>query len=263
MKKANASNVNLLANNLKRLVKLGYTASVAKNGETREARTDEDKDKLKQLNEELNELSMHINLVIEDVLKQISSQEIDRMYQAVVELFNCHLSHLEKGANNNAPNIVIRFPESQLLQVKKELSFKLSFKSGFSITEGTWEEETRSFWHWFGLVPKYETRSSDNATIPSTENLLKNWDNQVKLAEPEIVKQIATWLLEQIDCLKKELNKNQNDIIDRYQARLDKANQEITLDYEKQRNVWQPMERKAKNLAEEFAILGKLLRKED
>ena len=70
-------------------------------------------------------------------------------------------------------------------------------------------------------------------------------------------------MLEQIDCLKKEVHKNQNDILDRYQARLDKAHQEITLDYEKQRNVWQPMERKAQELAEEFAILGKLLRKED
>lgn len=263
LKKANASNVKLLANNLKRLVKLGYTTSVAKNGETREAKTDEDKDKLKELNEELNELSIHLNKVIEDVLKQISTQEIDRMYQAVVELFNCHLSHLEKGANNLAPNIIIKFPESQLSQVKRELSFSLSFESGFSITEETWQEESRSFWHWFWLVPKSEIRASDNATIPSTENLLKNWDSQVKLAEPDLVKQIASWLLEQIDSLKREVNKNQNDILDRYQARLDKAHQEITLDYQKQRNVWQPMERKAQELAEEFAILGKLLRKED
>jgi len=70
-------------------------------------------------------------------------------------------------------------------------------------------------------------------------------------------------LLEQIDCLKKEVHKNQNDILDRYQARLDKAHQEITLDYEKQKNVWQPMERKAQELAEEFGVLGKLLKNED
>ena len=263
LKKADDSQVQLLESNLKRLINLGYTGSAARDGEIREARTDEDKKNLELLNQALNDLSKHLNLVMKDILKQISNQEIERMYQAVVELFNCHLSHLEKGANNNAPNIIIRFPDSQLIRVEKELSFSLSFESGFSITEGNWEEESRIFWHWLWLVPKYEARCSDNATIPSTENLLKNWDSQVKLAEPDLVKQIASWLLEQIDCLKKEVHKNQNDILDRYQARLDKAHQEITLDYEKQKNVWQPMERKAQELAEEFGVLGKLLKNED
>jgi len=262
LKKANASNVNLLANNLKRLVKLGYTASVAKNGETIEARTNENKDKLKQLNEELNELSIHLNRVIEDVLQQISSQEIDRMYQAVAELFNCHLSHLEKKANNIAPNIIVRLPESQLNQVKNQLSLKLNFESGFEITPGTWKEETRSFFHWFWIVPKYNDRSSDNAKIPSIKSLFEGWRDQAGKPQVEIVDQIAQWLLEQIDCLKKNVDKIQNDILDRYQARLDKANQEITLDYEKKRNVWEPIQQKAQNIAEEFSSLGILLKEE-
>lgn len=262
LKKANASNVNLLANNLNRLVKLGYTASVAKNGETREARTNENKDKLKQLNEELNELSIHLNLVIEDVLQQIYRQEIDRMYQAVAELFNCHLSHLEKGANNRAPNIIVRLPESQLNQVKNQLSLKLNFESGFEITPGTWKEETRSFFHWFWIVPKYNDRPSDNAKIPSIKSLFEGWRDQAGKPQVEIVEQIVQWLLEQIDCLKKNVDKIHNDILDRYQARLDKANQEITLDYEKKRNVWEPIQQKAQNIAEEFSSLGILL-KED
>lgn len=262
LKKVNDSNIELLKKNLKRLIDLGYTASVARNGETREARTDEEKNKLKQLNEELNELSIHLNIVMKDVLEQISRQEIDRMYQAVVELFNCHLFHLEKGANNIAPNMVIKLPESQLNQVRSELSFNLSFESGFIVTEGTWEEETRSFWHWFWIVPKFETRFSENAKIPSVERLLGNWNIQVKLAEPNIVKQITSWLLEQIDCLKKNVDKIQNDIIDRYQARLDKANQEIDLDYEKQKNVWRPMQQKAQELVKEFFILAKPSKKE-
>ncbi|WP_199291861.1 hypothetical protein [Aphanizomenon flos-aquae] len=61
---------------------------------------------------------------------------------------------------------------------------------------------------------------------------------------------------------KKNVDKLQNDIIDRYQARLDKANQEITLDYENQRNIWQPMQEKAQNLAEEFCRLEIVLKKE-
>ncbi|WP_339459230.1 hypothetical protein [Nodularia spumigena] len=55
---------------------------------------------------------------------------------------------------------------------------------------------------------------------------------------------------------KKKVDEIQNDIIDRYQERLDKAHQEITLDYEKQRNIWLPMQQKAQNLAQEFYGLG-------
>ncbi|WP_027255103.1 dynamin family protein [Planktothrix agardhii] len=256
LKRASFSHIKPLENNLKRLIGLGYTASIAKNGETIQAKTDDDKKKLSQLNQELNELSIHLNHVMEDVLNKISTQEIERIYEAVVELLNCHLSHLEKGVNDIAPNIIIRFPESQLNQVKRELLFRLNFESGFSIKEETWKEETRNFWHWLWLIPKSETRSSDNATIPSTEQLLKNWNDQLQLAEPEIIKEMISWLLEQIDYLNKDVKKIQNDIFDRYQTRLDKAHQEITLDYEKQKNLWQPMEQKAKQLAQEFAIFN-------
>ena len=273
LKKANYLNVNLLERNLNRLVNLGYTDSVAKEGKTIEARVDDEKVKVKQLNEELNELAIHLNIVMEDVLNQISHQELNRMYQAVVELFNCHLSYLEKGSNDIAPNVAVKFPESQLSKVDGQPKFNLKFQAGFAVTQGTWQESVqeavrkRVWWKlWLGkgtkYETKYETRSSDNVEIPSVENLLTGWIVQAKEAELEIVNQIAQWLLEQIDCLKKNVNQIQSDIVDRYQERLDKANQEITLDYEKQRNVWQPMQEKAQNLAEEFSNLETLLKEE-
>lgn len=272
-KKANLLNVNLLGRNLNRLVNLGYTASVAKEGKIMEARTDSEKNQLKQINEELNELAIHLNIVMEDVLKQISSQELNRMYQAVVELFNCHLSHIEKGANDISPNIAIKFPESQLIKVDSQLTFNFHFEAGFPINQETWKEEIKiekkrrdwyTLWLWEQTFyeTQYQTRSSDNAEIPSVNNLLRGWLIQSKKEETEIVNKIATWLLEQIDCLKKNVDKLQNDIIDRYQARLDKANQEITLDYENQRNIWQPMQEKAQNLAEEFCRLEIVLKEE-
>ncbi|WP_199291862.1 dynamin family protein [Aphanizomenon flos-aquae] len=213
-KKANLLNVNLLGRNLNRLVNLGYTASVAKEGKIMEARTDLEKNQLKQINEELNELAIHLNIVMEDVLKQISSQELNRMYQAVVELFNCHLSHIEKGANDISPNIAIKFPESQLIKVDSQLTFNFRFEAGFPINQGTWKEEIKiekkrrdwyTLWLWEETFyeTQYETRSSDNAEIPSVNNLLRGWLIQSKKEERKIVNKIATWLLEQIDCLKK------------------------------------------------------------
>ncbi len=88
------------------------------------------------------------------------------------------------------------------------------------------------------------------------EDLLTGWIIQSQEEELKIVNQISRWLLEQVDCLKKNVDNIQNDIIDRYQERLDKANQEITLDYEKQRNIWEPMQEKAQNLAVEFSNLN-------
>ncbi|MCC3410608.1 MULTISPECIES: dynamin family protein [unclassified Microcoleus] len=269
LKRANVLNVNLLARNLNRLVGLGYKASVAKEGITMEARTEAEKNKLKELNEELNELAIHLNIVIQDVLEQISTQELNRIHQAVSELFRCHLSYFENEANDIAPNIAIKFPESELIKVESHLTFNFRFQAGFPITKGTWEEAVqverqKRTWYtlWIGKKTIYETeyqpRSSDNAKLPSIEYLLTGWIEQAKGEESERVNQVARWLLEQIDCLKKNVDKVQSDIIDRYQERLDKANQEITIDYEKQRNVWQPMEQKAQNLAEEFSSLGKI-----
>ncbi|MEH2263003.1 dynamin family protein [Nostoc sp.] len=291
-KKANILNVNLLEKKLHKLVSLGYTASVAKEGKNFEAKTNEEKNRLKQINEELNELAIHLNIVMEDVLKQISKQELNRMYQAVLELFNCHLLYLEKEANNIAPNIAIIFPESQLVKVERQPAINFNFKAGFAITQGTWQQEKetiitveeayqrntkgKSGWDWLAGTVKgfvgdfigkgvilqdkyidYVERSSDNAEIPSVRNLLEGWIDQAQEEEIEIVNQIAYWLLEQIDCLKKNVDKIQNDIIDRYQGRLEKAKQEITLDYENHRKVWRPMQQKAQNLIKDFNNLEK------
>ena len=273
LKKVNYFHINLLGRKLTRLINLGYTGSTAKSGTTIEARTPEQKLRLTQMNEELNELSIHLSLVMEDVLKQISSQELNRMYQAVVELFNCHLSYFEKGANNIAPNLSIKLPESQLSNVDSQPKFNFRFEAGFTITQGTWQESKqvaveKRVWYklWLGKATsyetKYETRSSENATIPSVEDLLTGWILQTKREEPEIVNQIANWLLEQIDSLKKNVGQVQSHIVDRYQARLDNANQEITLDYERDKNVWEPIQHKALSLAEEFSNLGKSLKEE-
>lgn len=269
LKRANVLQVNLLAKNLNRLINLGYTDSVAKDGTRMEARTEAEKNQLKQLNEELNELAIHLSIVIEDVLKQVSTQELKRIHQAVSELFRCYLSFLEKGSNEIAPKIAIKFPESELIQVESNLKFNFQFQAGFLITEGTWREAVQverkertwyTLWLWKKTIyeTEYQERSSDNAELPSIEVLLEGWIKQAKSKESERVNQVARWLLEEIDCLKQNLDTIQNEIIGRYQERLDKAHQEITLDYEKQRNVWQPIEGKAQELAQEFSSLGKI-----
>jgi len=270
LKKANILNVNLLSRNLNRLVNLGYTAAVAKEGKTMEAKTEEEKNQLQQINEELNELAIHLNIVIEDVLKQISTQELNRIYEAVSQLFRHHLSYTEEGSKEIAKahdrDISIKFPDYQINQVDHQLTFNFQFTAGFAITQGTWQEKIEiekkrrdwyTLWLWEQTFyeTQYQTRSSDNAQVPSVEDLLAGWIIQSQGEQIKIVNQIARWLLEQIDVLKKNVNNIQNDILDRYQEKLDRANQEITLNYEKQKDVWLPMQAKAQNLSAEFSGL--------
>jgi flagellar capping protein FliD len=248
----------LLEGNLRRLIQLGYIHYFAKNGQNVVAKTQEEKESLKEKNYELNELSIHLSLIIAQVLDKIATQEIQRMYEAVNELFICHLAYLEKGSNERAPDIVIRFPESELNKVKDNLKFDfVKFDSDFEIKKEKYIEEYRTWKHWLWIIPKKEKRFSDNAKIPSIGEILADWKKQLQEVEPEMLKQVIEWLLAQIDDLKKSVDKTQNDILDQYRDRLEKARQEMTFDYEKQQNVWQPMQERAKRLEEEFYQLDK------
>ncbi|MEA5536605.1 dynamin family protein [Crocosphaera sp. XPORK-15E] len=263
-KKASIVHVNLLERKIRRLIELGYSHYSAKNGQNVVAKTNEEKENLKQKNHELNELSIHLSLIIAQVLDKIATQEINRMYEAVNELFIFHLAYLEKESNSIAENIVIRFPESELNKVKNDLKFDfVEFNSDFDIKKEDYTEKRRTWKHWLWIVPKKEKRSSDNAEIPSIGQILGDWKKQLKEAEPKILKQVIEWLLAQIDDLKKNVDQTQTDILNLYRDRLEKARQEITFDYEQQQNVWKPMQERARRLEEEFSQLSNLQEESD
>lgn len=265
-KQANPLQVNLLERNLSRLIDLGYTGSVAKNGEDRIAKTDIEKTQLKNLNDALNELAINLSIVMQDILGKICEQSGDRIYESVNELFKFHLHYIEDSASDISPEMGIKFPESQLVKLNRKPEFTVRFHAGFAISSGTWEEavqvsyEERIWWTLFiskrtKYKTEYEPRSSNNATIPSVVNLLKSWILQAKDAEGKIVAQTLSWLLEQISILKKNIHDVQNEIIDRYQTRLEKAHQEITMDYERKKNIWEPLYHQALLLENEFSSL--------
>ncbi len=273
LKKANQRNINLLDNNLRRIVSLGYTSTIAKNGKKVEAKTEEEKNKLKNLNYELNELAIHLSLIMEDVLNKVTQRELNRMHEAVAELFHCHLDSLERGVNDIAPTLAIKFPESQLVEIVTQPQIYFKFQAGFAVIPGTWREsvevavQKRVWWKLFlgkatFYETRYETRSSDNANLPTIEDLLSNWTYQAKASENVIVKQLSEWLLQEIAQLKKNVDKIQGEVIDRYRERLDKANQQLTIDYEQTKNIWQPLEIKAQELRQHFSNLGNLFGEE-
>ncbi|MEO0644657.1 MAG: dynamin family protein [Cyanobacteria bacterium J06650_10] len=307
LKKADYRNVNLLESNLKRLIASGYTADVASEGCQITAKTDTEKNRLKQLNDELNELAIHLNMVMEDVLQQVCEQELGRMYEAVFELFSCHLFALESGAREISPNMNIKFPDSELIKIESRPEISFKFKAGFAVEKGTWMEKAetlqtgkgdhqtvitvgnavrrntkgKSGWGWLegavkGIVVDYAIkgqrnneryidytqRSSDNANIPGAMELLEGWTIQARDGELEIVRQIADWLIHQIDSLRSNVDQVQTSVVNRYQERLDKAYGELTVNYEELKRTWEPIQKSAQELEREFSALSMPLRSE-
>ena len=268
------TNLKQLQNAISALITLGYTGSTARNGQQRVAKTDEEKKELKLLNTALDTLSLALTQVIRDIFKEICQQQSNRIYEAVNSLFECHVYALESQATEIAPEMAIKFPTSLLVKLDHKPKITINFKAGFSVTKGTWEEEVQKeyqgrLWYtlWLKKGTKYKTeiepRTSDDASIPSIVYLLKSWLDQAKDSRSGIVSSIAPWIIQQIDLLKKNIGSIQDEVLDRYRTRLERAHQEFTLTYEKEKNIWEPLNRQSLNLQQEFSQLGNQLHHEE
>lgn len=247
-KKANINQVNMLKNNLYILIQLGYTGSAARNGLLITAKRDKEKLNLQIIKKELNNLSIHLTIILSQILKRVSAQESNRIEESVSELFRFHIKHIEKGAEEKAPNFVIKFPQSELNTFTRKLEFDFNLESDIEISSGTY----RSFKHWLWMKKK----ESMIAEIPSPETLLQNWIHQFQQqGEPEMLCLMFEWLLEQIDDLKKNVDHKTNDIFNSYLTSLEKAQQEITTNYEETQIIWKPIQERAKFLEQNLAEL--------
>lgn len=264
--KANRQSVQQLENLLKSLIGMGYTGAVAKNGENRIAKTAEEQKNLQLLNQQLNSFALQLSIVMQEILSGICNESGDRIYDSINELFKFHLSVLEQRSSEIAPSLSIKFPESQLIKINQHPQFIIEMEAGFVVTDGTWQEKIEKEykerpWQFLFLLEKtktrteYQQRTSLNADIPKVSILLETWLHQAKKAELNIASQILDWFIKQIDFLKKNVSTVQDEVFDRYQNRLDQAKQNISIDHEKEKNIWEPIHRKALHLKQEFSTL--------
>jgi len=268
--KAKPQSIQQLSNLLGMLIDdAGYTGKVAKEGQKRIAKTESEKQKLESLNKQLNALALQLSIVMGEILSAICNESGDRIYDSIHELFKFHLELLEKGSSEIAPSLSIKFPESQLSKIDQCPRFTIEMKAGFATEQGTWQEEietkykVRPFYFLFLLEEKrtkkeYKERTSLNADIPKVEILLEGWVSQAQAAEAKIASEILDWFIAQINFLKKNVSVVQDEVVDRYQSRLDQANQNIAINYEKQKNIWEPIHHKALNLEKQFLTLRKI-----
>jgi hypothetical protein len=263
----NSSYVTLLSGYLQDLIDLNYAS---KAGTKIEARTDREKKDLQTLNRKLNELANVLKLIINDVVEQILSREMTRVQEAIENLFVFHLDTLKTGTQEIATNLGINFSESELIKVDFLGKPNFSFTGGFPVTTGTWEKSeevktgTKRVWWtaWIWKKDVYETKieqlESENANIPSIEDLAKGWKLQKDRGEVEVLKQVAPWFQRQLTKFNLSIERFQGDTLDRYQQRLDRAYQENQLDYDEKMAIWQPLQTQAIAFAAQLERLGKI-----
>lgn len=263
----NKSYIVLLEGHLQDLIDLKYKT---KAGTKIEAHTDAEKAELQRLNRKLNELASVLKLIIDDVVGQILGREMKRVQDAVETLFVFHLDMLKTGTEKIASDLGINFSESELVKVDFMGKTNFSFAAGFPVTMGTWKKSeqvktgTKRIWWtlWLAKEDIYETQTkelpSENANIPSIEDLALAWKLQKDCGEVEVLKQVAPWFQKQLDRFNQSVDRFQSDTIDRYQKRLGQAYQENQLNYDAKMEIWQPLQAEAKEFANKLDRLGKI-----
>ena len=260
---ATTSDVSLLEELIRDLAKEGYSGYA---GKKFEARTPVEKEKLRTFNQKLNNLSYVLKSIINDVAEKVIDREMVRVKDAIKNLFVFHLESIQQEATSISPDLAISFPQTKLTEVSFKAEPKFLFESGFPpITEETYTENvtkktgTKRVWLFFKkdvYTNMAEKRSSDNANIPSSNDLGRGWNLQKQRGEVDVFKVISFWWLEQFDQFYWDVEKFQADVIDEYKTRLDRAYQDNRVDYESQMEIWQPLKEEGDLIAAQINQLG-------
>ncbi|NMG60530.1 GTPase [Geitlerinema sp. P-1104] len=257
-----------LEKDLETLNTVGYGGSLARTGKTKKVTSDSDKENLRAINQSLNQLSVSLSRVLENVIKQTYTLESGRMYTALSCLFTHYLDEMENWCHNLAPGYGINFPKHRLAQINiSRESPPVNLKSGFPITTTEEQEayevkkEERLWWTlWLWKKVYYETqyrkRSVDNAEIPSAEEMLSDWDNQVGIAHMEIVERTGHWLLEQVNSLNANVAEVNREILDRYKSRLDEAHKNVQENQQQDETNLQLLQKQVAKLSHELSCLS-------
>jgi hypothetical protein len=236
-----------------------------------EARTFEEKRELRRLNGKLNELAEILKSIVDDVIGRILNREMLRIQDGLNHLFYLHLDGFKTGVEKIMPDLGLNFSEYKFIKVNFSEKFSLSFKAGFLVTDGTWERQervkigTKRDFRTLWILTRdiYETKreklSSENANIPSIDDLARGWRLQQETCQIDVLKQIIPWIQKQIAQFNEGVECFQSSTIDRYKSRLTQAHEENYLCYSEKQKIWKSLQIDAKEFGNNLDQLGKNL----
>jgi hypothetical protein len=250
----------------RKLERAGYTVEVARNGARKTTHDDAEQKQLGEINAALNDLAAVLAPLLQGAMDRAVRHEMERVFEAMRQLVDAYRRHVTAEAQRLAPALGLTAPGSGLEQVDRSLALSYRFEAGFAITAEYREDDTggaetyqdgterRFYTAWlyrhpvYKSRPVYEKRRYDSADIPKVEALLQNWINQAKLQEPDLVRQMIEWMVRQLEHASATLQKSQQELLDRYQAKLDEAHHRAEKLHIQQTQDWSSVLEQAREL---------------
>ncbi|MDW8241417.1 MAG: dynamin family protein [Acidobacteriota bacterium] len=255
---------------VRKLIDSGYTSNIARCGGHIETRDKNEKQRLRNLNQALNHLAQVLSPLLQHVMEQAASREQKRVFESVQQLIDLYWKDVTERAQLQLEKLGLTLnltaPTVNLKQHEQDLTLAYQFVAKAHLgtttrTEDTGRTEkvqvgTTRRWYTLWLYkhpvyanrPIYEERTYDTADIPSATQLLESWDRHAREQEPALVRQFIDWIFRQLDQASQALKKSQQDLLDRYQVKLDEARDVARQSHIDSQKIWLPLLEQAQEL---------------
>jgi hypothetical protein len=223
---------------LKQLRESGY-GTYASNGGYLEAKTKDQKDRLKTINLALNELASVLALTMKGVLDRTAEQEAERIQNALQILIVGYANSLMNKAQAIAPDLTgLTITPSSVIRVKQRLVLSFVLSAGFPVlpkqtreVKGYHQVKVGEKRIWYTLwikkrdvyetQPIYEMRTYEQAVIPSITDVFSGFIGQAKASRPEGA--FTRWLRTQIEHFLNDIEGYHENLLKEYRYRLDQV----------------------------------------
>ena len=253
-----------------KLASAGYSPTVARSGKHIDTRDAEEKRKLHDLNRALNDLALVLSPLLQTAMERAATREQGRVFEAMRQLLEIHWKDVTERAQAKVQELGLHLnlvvPTVSLELEQQPLALAYQFAAGFDIDTDTRSENTgktikvqvdeKRIWYTLWIAkrpvyenrPIYEDRAYDTADVPSAEKLLGDWDRHAREQEPALVRQFIGWMFGQLNQAGESLKKSQQELLDRYQTKLDEAHAIAEHAHEETQKVWSGILEQAKEL---------------
>jgi hypothetical protein len=246
----------------------GYKGENASKGWLFEAREQRDKENIYLIENAFSDLSENLRRVLSGVAQRAIRREQRRIQESLAALQGHHLdyvwSELRRMAGDDA-DLIPEFPPAHFTAVHRDFSIEFRFETNISIETGIYSVKVprapQGFWERlkakFGeKYTRKESRESLTAEFPPLSSLKEIYFEQARQAHTQLPQYFTAWLLEQIKGVQAEVERVQNETLDRYHDRLEKAHKTVEGDYQEALRRWLPAKSRAEELRRTLQAIG-------
>ncbi|HYH67639.1 MAG TPA: dynamin family protein [Urbifossiella sp.] len=250
------------------LLAAGYTPEMAraKTPTHLEERAGQYPGRTRKINEALNALTRRLAPLLGEVMSTVAKREMERVFATLDKLVGQYWAYVTEAARDIAPDVGLAVPTTTVARIDSGFTPTYRFQPGFNVVPVTRSEDTgqtksvdtgkRRGWFstiFYGRVvyedkPVYEDRKYDTADVPGIEALLAGWIDQLKLQNLGLVRSFVVWLNEQIREASRVVARSQQELLDRYQAKLDEAHARAKQVRDETIGEWEPFLERARAL---------------